>query len=208
MTFVAGDKERKKLKHLSKWFLALFEQPCFTAFFGRVRFVPKPLKYARTETEEKTAPKKKGGKKQKAAAKPKASKPKKPKFEFPATNFKLMDFKTFFVNEKNLDTAMTKFWADFEPQAWSLWHLKYDKYPGECEEVYRTNNLLRGFLSRCQPLGKHVFGVHAIIGDEPSLEIEAVWLIQGLELFPDILQHDQYETYKWTKLDHTKAEDK
>lgn len=103
---------------------------------------------------------------------------------------------------------MTKFWAEFDPKGWSLWHLKYLKYPGECEEVYRTNNLLGGFLARCQPLGKNIFGVHLIVGDEPNLEIEALWLIRGLELYSDIKEHDQFDTYEWNKLDHTKDEDK
>lgn len=122
--------------------------------------------------------------------------------------FNLFEFKNFFVNENDAQSAVDKFWTMYDPQGWSLWHLKYIKYPGECEEVYRTNNLLGGFLMRTQPLGKHLFGIHGIIGDEPNLKMEGVWLVQGLEIFKDLKEHEQFDCYTWEKLDHTNAEHK
>jgi len=133
-------------------------------------------------------------------------KPKDP--EFPAINFNLMNFKTFFINEPDKDKALSTFWTDFKEGEWSLWHLKYLKYPGECEVVFRTNNLLRTFMSRFDDIRKFIFGTHMILGDEPNLEIEGVWLIRGDKLFEGITQIDVYDTYKWTKLDASKQETK
>jgi len=119
-----------------------------------------------------------------------------------------MSFKTFFVNEKDYHKALEHFWNDFKDGEWSLWHLKYIKYPGECEVVYRTNNLLRTFFSRLDDVRKYIFGTHFILGDEPNLEIEGLWLIRGPELFSLITEIDVYDTYKWTKLDPSKPETK
>jgi len=117
-----------------------------------------------------------------------------------------MNFKTFFINEKDTDKAMEQFWSEFKEGEWSLWHLKYIKYPGECEIVYRTNNLLRTFMSRLDDVRKYIFGTHMVLGDEPSLEVEGVWLVRGPAIFEGITEIDVYDTYKWNKLDSTNAE--
>jgi len=205
LTFFAGKKELKGLANVVAWVERLAATPSFKKWYGKTRFVDNAMTWFKTEACE-AAPKKKQEKKAKKPAAP--VQPKKPKYEFPDTDFDLFNFKTFFVNEKDTEKAMAEFWEKFDPKGWTLYHLKYIKYPGECEEVYRTKNLLNGFLSRVQHISKHLFGVHTIAGDEPNLVIEAVWLVQGNEIFPDLKEHDQFETYTWTPLDHTKAEDK
>lgn len=119
-----------------------------------------------------------------------------------------MSFKTFFVNETSPDAAMAKFWEDFEPEAWSVYHLKYIVYKNENEVLFRFNNLLRGFLRSWEPLKKYLFGTHLVLGDEPALDIQGVWLIRGNKLIDEITSNPSFDSYEWVKLDHTKEEDK
>ena len=71
---------------------------------------------------------------------------------------------------------MKLLWDNFEPEAWSFWHLQYDKLEGECEKVYITNNLLTGFVDRAQHCMKYVMGQHGVFGDEPDLHVSGVWM--------------------------------
>lgn len=212
LAFTVGADERAKLANVVRLVEAVAQTEPFKKWFGRVRFVDSALqipKKAKVEKQEK----KKEDKPKKDEHAPMdadelAKEPKAEETKFPETSFNLMSFKTFFVNETNHEAALSKFWEDFKEGEWSLWHLKYIKYPGEGEKVYRTNNLLRTFLDRLEQVRKNIFGTHFILGDEPSLDIEGVWLVRGPELFKEITEIDVYDTYEWIKLDSTKAEDK
>ena len=61
---------------------------------------------------------------------------------------------------------------------------------------------MTGFLSRAEHTSKYTFGRHAVLGDEPNLQIRGVWLFRGQEV-PDGLrkEHPQFEYYKTRKLD-------
>lgn len=206
--FCLSDSARNKFKNIIKWIEEFSKTNSqFKKFFGRIRYVSQPLKTVEgPATEKKQAKPKEEKKEKKVEEAPKPAEPPKP--TFPDTQLNLMDFKTFFVNEKDLDQAMSKFWEQFKEGEWSLWHLKYIKYPGECEVVYRTNNLLRTFMSRLEHVRKFIFGTHFVLGDEPALFIEGVWLIRGPELFNDIKEIDVFDTYEWIKLDSSKPETK
>lgn len=216
LAFCFGSAERAKLTNVVKLIEGIAQTDAFKKWFGRVRWldtaltVPQPAK----KEQPKKAPK------EAAPAKPKEEKKKAPKEEeediekppkkeepkFPDTQFNLFNFKTAFINEKDTEKAMESFWSEFKEGEWSLWHLKYIKYPGECEVVYRTNNLLRTFMSRLDDVRKYIFGTHMVLGDEPSLEIEGVWLVRGPTIFSGITEIDVYDTYKWDKLDSTNPE--
>ncbi len=216
-----GDKERQGVQNVMTWLETISKQTSFQKYFGsRLRFLSQGVRVpqvtqAKKEQTKQAAPAAKKEDKPKEE-KPKAAKveedeyaePKQKEPEFPPTELNLMTFKTFFVNEKDMDAAMAEFWKQYKEGEWSLWHLKYLKYPGECEVVYRTNNLLRTFLSRLENIRKYLFGCHFILGDEPNLEIEGVWLVRGPELFDQIKEIDVYDTYQWTKLDTSKPETK
>lgn len=53
----------------------------------------------------------------------------------------------------------------------SFWRVEYEKYPGEGEKLFMTNNLARGFLQRLDHFRKYVFGSWGVYGEEPNLEI-------------------------------------
>ena len=215
LAFCFGSAERAKIPNVIHLIEGIAQTDTFNKWFGKLRWLDVALKVAQPAKKEQP-------KKEAAPAKPKEEKKKAPKddeedFEkppkkdepkFPDTQLNLMTFKTFFINEKDTNMAMESFWNDFKEGEWSLWHLKYIKYPGECEVVYRTNNLLRTFMSRLDDVRKYIFGTHMILGDEPNLEIEGVWLIRGPTMLEGITEIDVYDTYKWDKLDSTNAEHK
>jgi elongation factor 1-gamma len=165
----------------------------------------KPVAAAKVEPVATTAAAKKeptaGAKKEPAAKKePVAKKPAAKKEEsdgepkeikavepvFPETTLVLNDLKFAYLNNTDRAAAMSDLWAKFDSKGYTFWYLKYLKLKSECKEVYRTNNLLRGFLSRVEHLRKYVLGTHGIYGDEPDLEIRGVWMIRGVELMEPI----------------------
>ena len=84
---------------------------------------------------------------------------------------------------------------------WSFWDLRYIKYTGEGEVLYKTNNLLNGFIQRAEPFNKYSFGVHMIYGEEPNLDIKGVWMWRGHDIPNLMLEHPQFEFYNTKKLD-------
>lgn len=223
MSFCLSDKERNGVKDVLQWLEGVSQTSPFKRWIGRLRYCAKPFAIpqpAKEETKD-AKPAKAAGKAKEEKPKAKEEKPKAkeedddvekpPKIEepkFPDTNLNLMNFKTSFINEPDLEKAMNDFWKEFKEGEWSLWHLKYIKYPGECEVVYRTNNLLRTFFGTIEHIRKYLFGTHLIIGDEPTLDIQGVWLIRGSELFDLLKDIDSFDTYTWTKLDSSKEQDR
>lgn len=209
LNFCLNDKERNSNKDVVQWLDGVAQTTPFKNWIGRLRYCAKPLKIPQVAKVE-AKPEKTKEAKPKKEAKPEPEVEEKPvKVEepkFPDTNLNLMTFKTFFINEPDKAKAMAKFWEDFKEGEWSLWHLKYLKYPGEGEKVFRTNNLLRTFLGRIDHIRKYIFGTHFVLGDEPNLQIEGLWLIRGSELFSQITEIDVYDTYQWIKLDSTNEE--
>ena len=82
-----------------------------------------------------------------------------------------------------------------------MWFFHYDKYKGEGEKLYMTENLMQGFLQRFDHYRKHAFARMCILGEEPKLEIEGVWLFRGLEIPKAMHEHPQFEYYEERKMD-------
>jgi len=160
--------------------------------------------------EKKPAEKKEA--KPKAAAEeeeePKEKKLANPLDSLPPSSFNLFDFKTLIVNAPNKKDAVKTFFEQFDPQGYSIWHISYDKAEGEGRILFLTNNLMNGFLQRLEHFRKYAFAVHGVYGDEPNLEIRGLWVWRGTEIPNEIKEHDSYDFHKFTKLDHTKEEDR
>jgi len=99
----------------------------------------------------------------------------------PPTTFNLFDFKTLIVNAKDKKEACDFFLKNFDPNGFSVWHVKYIKAEGEGKILYLTNNLKNGFLQRLDHFRKYAFGVHGVYGEEPNLEIRGLWVWRGTE---------------------------
>jgi elongation factor 1-gamma len=160
----------------------------------------------------KPLPKPKEDNKKKEEKKPKKDDPKKPKEKkeeaLPSTKINLEDFKRFIINSKDKKADLDKFFKEeFERENWSIWHLKYDIYKNEGTKLHVTGNLCSGFLERAEACRKGAFGIHCVIGDEPKLEIEGVWMWRGQDVMPEMKDHPTFEYYHSRKLDLDKAED-
>lgn len=126
----------------------------------------------------------------------------------PPTTLVLDDFKKKFVNSKSKKNDLADFFkSDFDAQGWSFWFLQYEKYEDEGQKLYLTSNLMNGFLQRADHLRKHLFAYHCVLGEEPNLEIQGVWMTRGQDIGVVMVDHPQFEYYKSKKLDHTKAAD-
>lgn len=90
---------------------------------------------------------------------------------------------------------------NFDKEGYSLWLVYYDKYEGEGEKLYMTNNLANGFLQRLDHFRKYCFGAWGVYGDEPKLEIRGLFIWRGTEKPQEILDHPSYEYHFFTKLD-------
>lgn len=133
----------------------------------------------------------------------KEEKPKDNVESLPPTNFNLLEFKKFYVNHADKKgAAVDEFYKQLDWDGFAFWHLHYDKYEGEGEKLHVTNNLMGGFLNRAEHTHHYCFGRHAVLGEEPNLEIKGVWLMRGTEL-PDglVKEHPQFEYYRTRKMD-------
>jgi len=45
-----------------------------------------------------------------------------------------------------MKATMKEFWEQYDAEGFSLWLVKYDKYTGEGEKLFLTNNLVGGFM--------------------------------------------------------------
>jgi len=129
----------------------------------------------------------------------------------PPSKFVLPEFKTYFVNlgDKKESEGIPHFFQNYDPEGYSLWFSHYEKYEGEGVLLYQTSNLMNGFLQRMDDkFRNYAFAVIAILGEEPSLEIQAVWLFRGKTIPQEMIDHPQFEYYKTRQLDVTNEADK
>jgi len=138
--------------------------------------------------------------------------------QFVETDFALYDYKTFLVNLKDMGgegIAETKkmFQKPGFNNSFSYWYFQYDKYGDEGEVHYKFANLMTGWMQRCDPkLSPLAFGRMLMLGKEPSLEFEGVFLIhnqkEGGNDFPvQFMDHPQLEYMKKRKLDFVNNEE-
>jgi elongation factor 1-gamma len=196
----------KKIPNLVKFVSKWIENEKFTAIFGNHHIAKRPIKVNFLKVEKKKEEKKKA-----AAPKPKPAdkKPENPLDALPKTSLNLNEFKFWFINHVDRPAAFDEFCdSRFDREGWSIWDMKYTKYKGEGELLYKTNNLLNGFLQRAESFGKYAYGTHMIYGDEPNLELKGVWMWRGLEIPQEMIDHPQFEFYVTKKLDIDNLEDR
>ncbi|KRX04442.1 Translation elongation factor EF1B, gamma chain, conserved [Pseudocohnilembus persalinus] len=213
---ILDENYRKGHLALTRYYKTILGQPEFRKFYPQAHMVKKDWfasvkgeeqKQEQKPKKEKQQPKKEEKKVEKKEEAP-PQKAKNPLDELPPSPFNLFDFKTFIVNEKDKQKGVEEFWKQFDPQGYSIWHIKYDRYEGEGEKLYLTSNLKDSFLQRCDQLRKHAFGTFGVYGDEGNYEIEGVWVWRGQEIPQELKDLPMYDYYFWNKLDHTKSEDR
>ena len=216
--YMFSQKQRSELPHLT----AYFEKWAHTAEFKQVlghiqhptehwpiHFTHIKKEHAKVEKQPqpKKEEKKKEEKKKEEVEEDDVIEEKQKTYSFPETKFDLFAFKTMYVNAPNKKDALDFLLANWDENAFSFWYLVYDKLPSEGKVLFLTNNLMSGFLDRADACRKYSLGVHGVYGDEPNLEVRGVWMWKGVDILEPLKEHQQFDVYKYTKLNPKKAED-
>ena len=187
------------MANVTAWLERVLAIPEVIERFGKVKFCQKAIqpifKVEEKKVEAKPQPKKE-------EPKPAAEKKEEnPLDVLPPTSFNLYDFKTFFVNEQDKRGAgMKAFKEQYDKEGYSIYHLKYEKYEGEGTVLYQFANLRNGFLQRIDHFRKHAFATYIMLGEEPNLEIEGVWLFRGKGIPQEMKDHPQFEYHQVKEL--------
>lgn len=207
---------RKAMPNVAAWIESLVKLPEFVSRIGNVKFAAKALKPVHLAEKKKeevkapaAAPKKAAAEEGEEPAEKKSGK--NPLDLLPPSKFVLPDFKTYFVNlgDKKATEGMEHFFQNYDPEGYSIYFVHYDKYEGEGVVLYQTSNLMNGFLQRMdEKFRNYTFSMMAILGDEPNLEIQGVWMFRGKGIPQEMIDHPQFEYYQRRELDVTKEEDR
>jgi len=210
---------RKPYTHANRWFLTVVNQPEFKAVAGEFTLCEKKESpkepVAPVKAEKKEAPKKEA-----AAKKPKdddeeeeesyedeAPKSKNPLDSLPPSKLNLEEWKRTYSNTDTRSVAIPWFWEHYDPEGYALWIGDY-KYNNENTAVFKTANLLGGFIQRLDKLRKYGFASMVIFGEEPKLEVSVVFLTRGKTCPPELTECDDYEHYEWRQLHPENQADK
>ena len=199
---------KNMLKNTTAWFTGIMETEEAKKAYGRTLLCKAPLKVhvAPKKEEIKKEEKKKETKKEEVA--PKQEKKVNPLDELPPSKLKLEEFKRAFLNNKDKEDAMTKFWETFDPEGYAIWKIEYPLPEGEGKVLFRTSNAKGFFLQKLDSFRKYCFAAHGVYGSEGNYHIKGVWMMRGKELPAEIKECDYYDYLVITKLDPNKAEDK
>ncbi|ODM20399.1 hypothetical protein SI65_03452 [Aspergillus cristatus] len=203
------DKEwRSKNPAVTRWYNTIIDQPVFKAVVPNPVFAEECIKYTPPKKEEKP----KAAPAPAPAAEQPAEKPaEKPKHPLAAlgnaSSINLEDFKRFYSNEDTRPTVLPWFWQNYNPEEFSLYKVDY-KYNNELKLTFMANNLIGGTQTRLEASRKYLFGAQSVYGTNYDCLISGVYLIRGQDWAPAFQVGPDYESYEFTKLDHTKEEDR
>ena len=203
------DKQwRQENPTTTRWYETVINQPIYSAVADKLEFLEKPkLTNVAPKVEKKEAPK--------PAAAPAAAseepaapapKPKHPCDLLPKSAFPLDEWKRYFSNNKESE-SLPWFWDNVPFADYSIWRVDY-KYNDELTLVFMSNNLIGGFNARLEASRKHLFGSASVYGENNNSVIQGAFVIRGQEYLPVFDVAPDYESYTFTKLDHTKPEDR
>ena len=214
LVFPKGLRE-KVFPNVTKWFTALAETTEVKKVYGKVHLcntILKPFIGEKKEDKKEDKKEKKEKKEEKKEENTEEKKEEKKKVNpldlLPPSKLELETFKRSFLNNKDKEDAMKKFWEIYDPEGYSLWHLEYQNLPTECKVLFRTSNSKGMFLQKCDALRRYAFAVHGVYGVEDDYKIKGLWMFRGKEIPQEMKDNDLYEYITFRKLDPTKEEDK
>ena len=217
LVFPKGLRE-KVFPNVNDWFLRVLNTPETDKVYGKVLLCNQPVKpFICEKPKEEKPTKEKSEEKKPTKEEPKKEEPKggektKKKGnildELPPSRLELETFKRAFLNNKDKEDAMNKFWELYDPEGYSLWRLEYQNLPTECKVLFRTSNSKGMFLQKCDQLRRYAFAVHGVYGVEDDYKIRGVWMFRGKEIPQEMKDNDLYEYITFTRLDPNKEEDK
>ncbi|KAF2148382.1 elongation factor EF-1 gamma subunit [Myriangium duriaei CBS 260.36] len=215
------DKEwRAEHPNLTRWFSTVYNQPIYADVAPKFNLIETRIANHPPKKEEKPKqekPKKEAAPKQ--APKPKAKEPEeeeeeapapKPKHPFdllPRATFVLDDWKRKYSNTETREEALPWFWENCKFDEYSIWRVDY-KYNDELTQLFMSSNLIGGFFTRLEASRKYIMGCASVYGQSNDSVIRGAFVIRGHEFEPAFDVAPDWESYSFTKLDPTKAEDK
>ena len=201
----------KVFPNVAKWFTKLSETEEVKKVYGKILLCNQPLKpyICEEKKEEKKHEVKKPEKKdEKQDEPPKEKKKTNPLDELPPSKLELETFKRAFLNNKDKEDAMNKFWEIYDPEGYSLWWVEYQNLPTECKILFRTSNSKGMFLQKCDAVRRYAFAVHGVYGVEDDYKIRGMWMFRGKEIPQEMKDNDLYEYLTFRRIDINKPEDK
>jgi len=213
-------KWRSENPNVTRWYETVYNQPIYSAVVPKLSYIDEALKNAppkKPEQPKKEATPKKEAPKPKPKPKeveddeeeeeaPAAPKPKHPLDALLKATFVLDEWKRQYSNNDTPD-ALKWFWENFKADEYSLWKVDY-KYNNELTQIFMTSNLIGGFFARLEGSRKYIFGCASVYGVKDDSVIQGAFVVRGQEALPAFDVAPDYESYEFTKLDPTKAEDK
>ena len=202
----------KVFPNVTKWFTKLSETEEVKKVYGKILLCNQPLKpyISEEKKEEKKHEEKKHEKKEEKHQEepPKEKKKVNPLDELPPSKLELESFKRAFLNNKNKEDAMNKFWEVYDPEGYSLWWVEYQNLPTECKILYRTSNSKGMFLQKCDAVRRYAFAVHGVYGVEDDYKIRGMWMFRGKEIPQEMKDNDLYEYLTFRRIDINNPADK
>jgi len=217
-TLVFTEEDRKYFNNVTSWFVNFANEPnvvelCGVTRLGRVtqkgpRKIEQPKPQQQKPAEKKPEPKKEEKKGNEEEDDGPKSKKKHPLDELPPSPFVLDVFKKDFLNTTDKRAALDRFWASYDSNGYSLWHLHYQKLASEGKILFKTCNYYSMFLQKIDNFRKYAFSVHGVYGDEGNYEIRGLWMWRGTDVAPQLKEHDSYEYHTFKKLDSNNENDR
>jgi len=209
---------RKPFPNVTRWYLTVVNQPHAKKVMGHVELCEKmqvavepvaqaPAPAAATTTTTASTPDQTaGGDGEDGEHTGKKEKKVNPLDLLPKSQLELDEWKRTYSNSKIKEEAMPWFWANYDPEGYSIWRSDY-KYNSELVQLFKTCNTVGGFVQRLDPLRKYGFGSVLIFGNEEAkkFDITGVWLFRGTSVPAEMAENDDAAHHNFTRLDTNDA---
>lgn len=217
---------RAKIPNVVRYFNTIINHPKIADVFAepKVELLQEPavFKGASKEKKEKApkadkpkaekAPKAKKEKEEDLAppadvpAEPKA---KNPLDSLPKSSFNLEEFKRQY---SNLDTrgaggSLEWFYNNFDKEGFSVWRIDF-LYNEDLTMTFMSANQVGGLFARWEASRKYLFASVGVLGETNNSIITGALVLRGQEADPVVSVAPDWESYKFTRLDLDKPEDK
>lgn len=141
-----------------------------------------------------------------APAEPKA---KNPLDSLPKSSFNLEEFKRQY---SNLDTrgpggSLEWFYKNFDKEGFSVWRIDF-LYNEDLTMTFMSANQVGGLFARWEASRKYLFASVGVLGETNNSIITGALVLRGQDADPVVSVAPDWESYKFTRLDLDKPEDK
>lgn len=125
----------------------------------------------------------------------------------PPSKFDLEKFKKEFIENTNKSEGMEKFWKDFDPEGYSIWHIEYNNELDECITLFRSVVIKGDILLQLKYFKKYCFGVLGVYGGDGDYKISGCMVWRGQEIPDEMKEVVCYNKLKFKKLNSTEKAD-